>query len=125
MAFKSVLPKQKRFVKLAECKPGDVLAEGVYQGPIEGNYGTEFQVREGETIVTLPSSSSMAKQFSNVPAGATVRVIYEDKVQMTQGKFKGKFTHVIDVQMDDAEALKKIDDLDNLGTPGDGRSDLD
>lgn len=94
----------REYVKYAECKTGDVIAEGWYQGPKDGKFGIvhHYKKKDGK-LVCLNSSGHLNWIMGQVPVGSYVQVIYEGKDVLGSGKFKGKEAHRFKCYVQDGE----------------------
>ena len=91
-----------RYPKYAECKQGDVLADGTYQGSYEGQYGTNYKFTTDEGEVVLGKSGALDSLMALVNEGDRCRVVYDGSVVMTKGAYAGKSAHRFKVMVDDA-----------------------
>lgn len=97
-----------KFVKYAESKPGQVLAEGTYLTTKEGTYGPQHHFRTdlGDTVV-LNSSGILNKRLADhVSRGDQVRITYNGKTTLAAGKFKGKEAHDFIVEVDSTRSSR-------------------
>jgi len=84
----------REYVKYAECKVGDVIAEGWYKGPQEGRFGRVNHIRkkDGKTVC-LNSSGHLNWLLDQVPVDSYIQVIYDGEDVLGSGRFKGKMAH--------------------------------
>ena len=87
--------------KTIYLKPADLAdaaLEGTFEGPIEGNYGTNyrFSTENGESVI-VNGCGVLNSKMPNVPVGSFVKLDYLGKKEIREGKMKGKSFHDIDV----------------------------
>lgn len=101
MAFQKISGKMT-YVKYKESKAGDVLAEGIYLGHRQGQYGIQHQVKtDSGEIVVLNSSGQLNWQLENlVQVGDCIQVTYKGTILLTTGKMKGKESHQFELAVD-------------------------
>jgi hypothetical protein len=104
MAWKEVTGGQTKYPKYAECKAGDVLADGTYQGTYEGQYGLNYKFSTDDGDVVLGKAGSLGNLMAMVKEGDRCRVVYEGSAIMTKGPHAGKPAHRFKVLVDDEGA---------------------
>lgn len=104
MAYQKVATQRKYF-KYAECQKGQKLVdEGVYLGTEEGKFGIQhiFRQKDGETVVLNKSGHLDYLLAENATKGTKCNVIYDGKIVLTKGPFKGKEANNFELEVDDA-----------------------
>jgi hypothetical protein len=99
------LYKPRKFVKYAESQPGEVLAEGVYKGTIPNKrFGGIMHIIEAsidgqQSEIVLNSSGHLNFLLGQVPAGTTIRVVYNGTKIGVSKKFAKKECHQFNVMV--------------------------
>lgn len=114
MAFKSVMGSSSegsaRFVKCKDCKPGQVMVEGVYKEKKPNQFGTtekpkfDYVFEDKDGLVTLNGTGHIDYGMDRAAIGDVVKVVYIGSEVMKKGANAGKLAHKVDVQVDDAGA---------------------
>ena len=107
----------KRYLKYAECDPGDVLIEGEFLRDFQGKFGIQYEFEEVGTgeIVVLNSSGQLNYKMEFIKPGQKVKIIYEGMERLTKGAMKGKDAHQFTVLRDDESADVVSDEESELG----------
>lgn len=73
---------------------------GTYEGSFTGKkFGKKtHKVRTNEGLIGLPGSGQLDKLMGLVKQGATVKVIYQGKKEISSGQYAGKPAHVFIVR---------------------------
>jgi len=92
----------RKYYKYKECKKGDVLVEeGEYLGTTPNKYGKvnyEFKPADGSDIISLNYSGQLDWVIeNNVRIGDTVRVVYNGKILLEKGMYKGKESNQFEI----------------------------
>jgi hypothetical protein len=116
MAFESVTGGPRKFVKYKDCVEGQILAEGIYRGMIDGKYGPQHLIRQtnGQEVVLNSSGHLDYLVETHVPKGSMVRVIYSGKQVLEKGRYAGKESHQFDVQLDRSASMPTPEELHNM-----------
>ena len=104
----------KRYVKLANHKKGDILVEGRYLGITPNKFGGEnfeFQPETG-SIISINGSGKLSYMMKSVSEGDIVRLIYLGKSLLTDGPFKGKEAHDFEMEVAENTEEQVESDLD-------------
>jgi hypothetical protein len=97
----------KSYVKYSECKAGDIVVEGYFVGSTPSKFGGnnhEFRTESG-AIVSLNKSGQLDYCLKHIEKGDYVRVIFEGKVVLDKGTFKGKEANQFKVLKDPSRRL--------------------
>src|SRR6185436_18328781 len=99
MAFQKVGNGKFKFLKYAECKEGEILAEGTYLGTRQGQYGIQHQVRDEKGDITVLNSAGHLNHLleNHASNGDYIQVTYVGVETLEKGKYKGKEVHKFDV----------------------------
>lgn len=90
--------KPRKYWKYGDCEPGTVLAEGVYKGSREGDFGIQHLVDNGKEEVVLNSAQHLNWLIGrHVKQGDLIRVIYAGNEVLSKGRMKGKKCHQFEV----------------------------
>jgi hypothetical protein len=109
MAYQKVTV-EKKYHPYKDCKPGDVLAEGVFlrEGKDQFDGKTyEFRDPDKDHIDVLNSCGHLnylMKEYMS--PGDWGRITYQGKNKIAKGKFKGKDSHSLDLDIDPERSVK-------------------
>lgn len=104
MAFKKVEAGNNKYIKYADCEVDDVIAEGIYTGSREGQYGIQHYVRQDDgTTVVLNSAGHLnfLLKDGNVRKGDLIQVTYCGTEKLEKGKYKNKDVHKFELAIDE------------------------
>lgn len=94
-----------RFNKLEADGTTGVVAEGIYEGTVPNNFDegkVDYKVRaENGDLTILNTVGSLKTQMEKIEPGAYVRISYLGKAAMKGGKFAGKLSHRVIVEIAD------------------------
>lgn len=111
MAFKEVSTVRK-YYKLKECKAGQVLAEGTYQGTEISKFDKpQYLFSCGDETVVLNGSGNLPHAMKTVKEGDLVRITYKGTKPLDKGhKFAGTECHQFSVAVD-TDKPAYVDDM--------------
>ena len=103
----------RTYISYKECKPGDVLVDGVFKASEMGNFDKLnhiFRTTAGETVLNSSGKIDyLIEQF--LTPGMRCKVVYLGKIVLTKGKYKGKESHDFELYVDDSsEAILAPDE---------------
>lgn len=87
---------------------GETVAEGWYEGPTAGKFGTNYLVREADgTLVEVNGCGHLKFKIekSKILLGDFIKIVYDGKDVLARGKFKGKDTHNVKLFRDPERSL--------------------
>lgn len=117
MGFKKV-SNSVRYVKYKECEEGQVIAEGVYLGTRQGQYGIQHSIKEADGIVVLNSSGQLNYLLkTHAPKGTPVRVTYAGMQTLETGRFKDKEAHNFELEVDEENKVEVDDSEEEEAAP--------
>jgi len=74
--------------------------EGLYVKNHPGKYGTLYDVKTSDAVVTVPSSRTLDPLMANVPVGSTIRIMRAaEKQALKNGRMGWKW----DVEVDESK----------------------
>jgi len=77
--------------------------EGLYLKNHEGKFGTLYDVKTADAVVTVPSSRTLDVLMQNVPVGSTIRITRDaEKQALRNGRMGWKW----DVEVDESKQVK-------------------
>lgn len=114
MAFKKV-ETNYRYLKYADCEEGDIVAEGIYTGSREGQYGIQHYVREQDGVSVVLNSAGHLNYLlkeAGVKKGNLIQVTYAGTEKLEKGKYKNKDVHKFELAIDEEGGEDLGDDED-------------
>lgn len=92
-----------RFGQLAEQGITGVVAEGIFEGTVANRFDDQkldYKIRkENGDLTIVNSAGSLASQMKRVAQGSYVRITYKGKQPAKSGKYAGKPTHSVIVEI--------------------------
>lgn len=102
MAFEKV-SNPNRYMKYRDLNPGDVMAEGVFLGLIDGKYGHQYEVREeGGVSAIVPKCGLLDHYYrkGKFREGDYVKIVFKGTETLAKGDFAGRDSNQVDVYVD-------------------------
>lgn len=96
MAWKEVGASEGNLGTIVKWNVTGQIAEGVFEGRIQGKYGMLVSIRTHSGVMHYPEHTVLARKLSEVPVGSLVKIQYDGKGRGRSGTEYKNFTVAYD-----------------------------